>query len=168
VLFIGEAPGEVEDTLGQPFIGPAGDLLEHIIKTVKEKTHWDFTYAFTNTVSCLPCDKTGAGRKIRAPKIRDEIKPCSPFVTKMIRFADPKFIVLVGRTAESASKFYNLKLPEQRDLFDRLKPKDLTRLRDIVAIEHPSAMLRKEKETEKEAAILRAVLKMNRVLEIPF
>lgn len=32
VLFVGEAPGEAEDTLGKPFKGPAGQLLDHIIR----------------------------------------------------------------------------------------------------------------------------------------
>ena len=36
VLFVGEAPGESEDVLGFPFVGPAGKLLDHIIKEIRD------------------------------------------------------------------------------------------------------------------------------------
>ncbi|MRR14659.1 uracil-DNA glycosylase, partial [archaeon] len=34
VMFIGEAPGAVEDETGRPFVGPAGELLTKIIESM--------------------------------------------------------------------------------------------------------------------------------------
>ena len=50
LLLIGEAPGEVEDVLGVPFIGPSGNVLKHLFSYT---TH-PFSYLITNTVSCRP------------------------------------------------------------------------------------------------------------------
>ena len=51
VLFIGEGPGESEDSIGQPFIGPAGHLLDQILEQSGVTEH---RYCLTNLVCCIP------------------------------------------------------------------------------------------------------------------
>ena len=57
VLFVGEAPGESEDTIGKPFVGPAGKLLDYIIGRALQGT--ELRAAFTNLVCCIPRDDDG-------------------------------------------------------------------------------------------------------------
>lgn len=52
LLFIGEAPGELENKTGVPFVGIAGKILYHLFK----HTHFQFQYCITNTVGCRPVD----------------------------------------------------------------------------------------------------------------
>ena len=52
LLFIGEAPGEMEDILGLPFTGYAGRILDMLIEYVQHP----FSYVITNTVGCRPMD----------------------------------------------------------------------------------------------------------------
>src|SRR3990167_6241991 len=66
VLFVGEAPGESEDALGEPFIGPARKLLDFII--LKSLTDNGFRYLIANCVVCTPPRVRG---KIRQP-LREE------------------------------------------------------------------------------------------------
>ena len=59
ILFIGEAPGPSEDVIGQPFIGPAGHLLDRIIDKAiqpyrKVNPNISFRKVFTNLVCFIP------------------------------------------------------------------------------------------------------------------
>ncbi len=54
LLFIGEAPGEFEDVMGVPFIGPAGNILNKTIDYCFLSFHAQFSYVITNTVNCRP------------------------------------------------------------------------------------------------------------------
>lgn len=51
-MFIGEAPGELENAVGVPFVGKAGTILHQLFKMV----HYQFQYLITNAVSCRPVD----------------------------------------------------------------------------------------------------------------
>lgn len=94
VLFIGEAPGDSENLLGVPFIGPAGNLLDEIINLSIPK---EITKAFTNLVCCIP--RNEETRKADAPPTK-AIKACSPRLLEFIRIAQPKIIVRVGALAK--------------------------------------------------------------------
>ncbi len=52
LLFIGEAPGQLEDAVGVPFVGAAGTVLHQLFK----HAHYQFRYLITNTVCCRPVD----------------------------------------------------------------------------------------------------------------
>lgn len=54
LMFIGEAPGEVEDKTGYPFTGRAGKILNFIFRFAQK----DFRYLITNAIGCRPCDIT--------------------------------------------------------------------------------------------------------------
>lgn len=94
VMFIGEAPGESEDVIGQPFIGPAGKLLDWIISQ-----SWDgysFPYLMTNLVGCFPRE----GKKTGDHAPPDQcIKACRPRLEELIKIARPDLVVTVGSLA---------------------------------------------------------------------
>src|SRR5262245_33856687 len=95
VLFIGEAPGESENVIGQPFVGPAGQLLDRIIeRALPEGT----SYALTNLVCCIPRDDEG--KKPNEPGV-EHVDACSPRLTDFVRICDPELIVAVGSTARN-------------------------------------------------------------------
>lgn len=96
VLMIGEAPGVSEDAIGEPFAGPAGQLLDQIVRAAKQQS-WDFRAAFTNLVGCLPRDEEG--RKAGEPT-PDQVRACEGRLASMISVADPKLIVMVGDLAK--------------------------------------------------------------------
>lgn len=54
LLFVGEAPGEFEDVLGVPSIGPAGKILDKTIDYCFNSFSAQFEYTITNLVSCRP------------------------------------------------------------------------------------------------------------------
>jgi uracil-DNA glycosylase family 4 len=96
VLFVGEAPGQSEDALSQPFIGPAGDLLDAIIAEALEEFP-GLRLAFTNLVGCLP--RRDDGSKSVEPD-REQIETCRPRLTEFILLSKPKLIVWVGALSD--------------------------------------------------------------------
>ena len=111
VEFIGEAPGESEDVLGQPFKGPAGKLLDDmILKALQDgiEAHYGLGPAppmlWTNLVGCIP--KSEETRRKNVEPLPEEIEACRPRLDTLVRIARPKLIVAVGDLAERYSKLY--------------------------------------------------------------
>ena len=108
ILFIGEAPGNTEDTLGLPFIGPAGRILDALIKNaLLHKPYADYTYAITNILACIPRDEGGYPR---AP-VLEEASVCSPRVKDTIKICNPSLIVTLGAVAQRYVKKFSLVPP---------------------------------------------------------
>lgn len=91
VLFIGKAPGMSEDTLGEPFSGPDGKLLDRI---VAEAVPDNLRCGYTNLVCCLP-RHCGV---IDDPE-PEEVRACRTRLTEFVSLCRPKLIVMVGKVA---------------------------------------------------------------------
>ena len=93
ILFIGEGPGFHEDRQGRPFVGPSGQFLEELLKSIGLKRSDVF---ITNVVKCRP------------PENRDplpvEINACSDYLERQIAALKPLVIVTLGRV--SMAKFF--------------------------------------------------------------
>ncbi len=94
LMIVGEAPGSEEDRLGKPFVGPAGRLLDQILRAVDFDPEKD---AFiTNAVFRLPPGE--GGRPFRKPS-PDEIAFYKPYLLEIIRLVNPAIILLSGNVA---------------------------------------------------------------------
>lgn len=127
VLLVGEAPGNDEDLYGEPFIGPAGKLLDEMIEDAIEELKielpYEKTFGFTNIVACRPWDREAHSLK---PPVQGEAKACNPRYVRTIEIAKPRLIVLVGGVAKK---------------FHKLIPKPLQTI-PTLAIQHTSYILR--------------------------
>lgn len=92
VLLIGEAPGEAENVLGTPFVGPAGKLLDHVMDRALNGRQ--LRLAFTNIVGCIPREED---RKKAVEPDPDSIVKCQPRLTEFIQLASPKLVIMVGK-----------------------------------------------------------------------
>ena len=103
VLFVGEAPGTSENTLGKPFIGPAGKLLDRAIEDAGGDVE-RIRLGFTNTLACIPLDEDG--RKVSEVEDwpKEALLRCSPRLLELIEVAEPLKIVAVGVIAEKHLK----------------------------------------------------------------
>jgi DNA polymerase len=98
ILLIGEAPGKIEQEQMKPFVGPAGELLDNIMKAIGLSTEEDMI--IMNTVFCRPTAHQSSGKQNYTPK-KEQIVRCWPFVEKAISLLKPKIIIACGRTALS-------------------------------------------------------------------
>jgi len=86
VLLVGEGPGAREDATGRPFVGPAGQLLDELLRSVG----WAREHVFiANVVKCRP-----PGNRDPEP---DEINACRPYLDRQEAALDPAVIVTLGR-----------------------------------------------------------------------
>ena len=95
-LFIGEAPGHNEDLQGQPFIGPAGKLLDNMMQALRLQR--DVQTYVTNIVKCRPLGSDGHDRVPTA----NEIAACMPYLEREIALIKPSVIVALGKTAAAS------------------------------------------------------------------
>jgi uracil-DNA glycosylase len=86
VLLVGEGPGAREDATGRPFVGPAGQLLNELLRSVG----WEREDVFiANVVKCRP-----PGNRDPEP---DEVAACGTFLQRQEHALDPAVIVTLGR-----------------------------------------------------------------------
>ncbi len=88
VMFIGEGPGEQEDLRGEPFVGPAGQLLDDMLSIIDLSRHNCY---IGNIVKCRP------------PRNRDPLETeqdaCIGYLRNQVALIQPKIIVCLGRIA---------------------------------------------------------------------
>ena len=92
-LFIGEGPGRSEDARGEPFVGPAGKLLDNMLAALGLR-RGDNAY-IANIVKCRPTDPHGKDR----PPTPEETASCVPYLLRQIALIQPTVIVALGKTA---------------------------------------------------------------------
>src|SRR5574337_1311790 len=124
ILFIAEAPGNSEDVIGIPMVGPAGNLLNHIIDRAIPET---ITYAVTNVICCIPRDEDGI--KLSTPSA-ESIDACAPRLQEFVKLCEPQLIVCTGKVAkENLEKGFKHSIKFHREI-------------PMVSIDHPAAILR--------------------------
>jgi DNA polymerase len=95
ILFIGEQPGDQEDVIGRPFVGPAGQLLDRAMEEARIDRR---TIAITNAVKHFKFIRRGTRRIHERPET-EEMKACGFWLdVERVRIA-PKLVVLMGATA---------------------------------------------------------------------
>ena len=86
VMFIGEGPGEQEDLKGEPFVGPAGQLLDDMLSIIDLSRENSY---IANIVKCRP------------PRNRDPLETeqdaCIGYLRAQVALIQPKIIVCLGR-----------------------------------------------------------------------
>ncbi len=156
ILFIGEAPGVSENVIGQPFMGPAGHLLDRIIKDALTGIDKILRIAFTNIVACIPLDSDGD--KVSEPD-EEDIKACRPRLLEFCRIAKPKYIVHVGTLSRKSG------VHAQNDIGAEWMPED--EFIKFTDIKHPAFILRAN-IAQKGLLIQTAVVNIRSMLNEPF
>ena len=140
VMLIGEGPGEQEDIQGLPFVGPAGKLLDDMLRMID----LDRTKVYiANVVKCRP-------PRNRDPK-PEEIYACSHWLEGQIAAVDPKIIVCLGRIAASHIIDEDFRITREHGQWFNIDGRRCT------AIFHPSALLRDVTKRPDTFTDLRAI-----------
>src|SRR5216683_2038308 len=100
IMLIGEQPGDIEDKLGHPFIGPAGKLLD---EALRESGIDRATVYVTNVVKHFKWSPSERGkRRIHKKPRQSEIRACYPWLESELQAVRPKILVCMGATAAQA------------------------------------------------------------------
>lgn len=125
VLFVGEGPGEQEDLQGEPFVGPAGKLLDDMLSIVDLNRENCY---IANIVKCRPPHN-------RDPR-DEEQDACIGYLRNQVALIRPKIIVCLGRIAAKRLIAEDYRITQEHGIW--LQRNGFW----ITAIYHPSALLR--------------------------
>ena len=133
IMLVGEQPGDSEDLEGQPFVGPAGQLLRHAL----EDAGIDLGDVYlTNVVKHFKWEPRGTRRIHKKPR-HSEIQACRVWLDAEIAQVQPRAIVALGATAAQA-----VIGPDARVTRDRTKPFPSPLAPLVTLTVHPSSILR--------------------------
>jgi len=142
IMMVGEQPGDKEDRAGEPFVGPAGELLNRAL----EDAGIDRASVYlTNAVKHFKFEERGK-RRIHKKPTDGETTACKPWLWAELARVRPRIIVCLGATAARSVIGKQHKLLAQRGEFFEHPMADL-----VTATVHPSAILRAPDSDAREA-----------------
>lgn len=143
IMFIGEAPGAEEEIQGEPFVGPAGQLLTKMILGMGLKREQVY---IGNIMNWRPEMGTGTGTQVgNRPPTEQEMSYCLPYLRAQVEIVNPDVMVALGKTAvEGLLGFGKFKtLGEARGRWHEFGGKPL------MVTYHPSYILREPTNKKK-------------------
>jgi uracil-DNA glycosylase family protein len=140
-MLLGEQPGDQEDLVGKPFVGPAGKLLDRALADAG--INRDEIYV-TNTVKHFKWEPRGKRRIHQKPNSR-EIAACRPWLEAELRLVKPALLICLGATAAQSIFGSTFRVTRERGkvLESELTPR-------VLATVHPSSLLRQPDEESRE------------------
>lgn len=141
VVLVGEQPGDEEDRKGQPFVGPAGRLLN---KALEEAGVDRSTVYITNAVKHFKSEARGK-RRIHKKPTGSEVSACRPWLEAEMGVLRPDLIVCLGGTAARSLLGREVRVTIERGEF---LPHDWASAALVTV--HPSALLRTTDKEQKE------------------
>jgi len=138
VVLVGEQPGDQEDRAGEPFVGPAGKLLDRALTdaAVDRKA----TYV-TNAVKHFKFELRGKRRIHKKPN-ELEISACHQWLERELALIRPALIVALGATAARAIFGRTTAIEKNRGHVITAEQASLSHDADVLVTVHPSFLLR--------------------------
>jgi DNA polymerase len=154
-MLVGEQPGDREDRAGEPFVGPAGGVLEKAL--AEAGIDRDDIY-MTNAVKHFKW-KAGRGkRRLHQRPNAEEISACRPWLEGELTVVRPRVLVCLGATAAKALLGSSVRIGRDRG---RLVKSDLAPHVTVTA--HPASVLRIPEEGERRRARAELAADLRRV-----
>jgi uracil-DNA glycosylase family protein len=143
LMLVGETPGDREDIVGRPFVGPAGQLLDRALDAAGIERAQLYV---TNVVKHFKWEPRGKRRLHKRP-LPSEIAACMPWLHMEIALVRPTIIVCLGSTAGQALFGSRFSVTRERGRFLESRHAPF-----VLATLHPSALLRiRETDARRDA-----------------
>lgn len=143
LMFVGEQPGDQEDLAGQPFVGPAGQVLDRALDAAGVPRAETYV---TNAVKHFKHELRGKRRIHKTPDTK-EVQACRWWLDAERRIVRPRVIVALGATAASA--VFGKAVPVTKSRGQAFQLRDQSQ--GVVTF-HPSYLLRIPDEQAKAKA----------------
>lgn len=132
IVLAGEQPGDKEDIEGEPFVGPAGRLLDRALQRAGVSREDAYV---TNVVKHFRFKRQGKRRIHQTPGV-EHVRACLPWLRAELDAVGPQLLVTLGATAAKSLLGSSFRLTHHRG---ELLEFDST---PLLATIHPSAVLR--------------------------
>jgi uracil-DNA glycosylase len=154
MMLVGEQPGDVEDRRGEPFVGPAGQVLDRVLDAAGIERSDVY---LTNAVKHFRWKTTeSTSRRLHATPTARHIAACRPWLSAELRAIRPNALVALGSVASQSLFGPGFRLTQHRGELLPWPPRagpyvDSPESIDIVlATIHPSAVLRADDRSRRE------------------
>lgn len=154
LVLLGEQPGDREDLAGEPFVGPAGKVLDRALADAGIEP--GDTYV-TNAVKHFRFDRRRGQQRIHKSPSRSQVIACSPWLAAELEVVGPRGVVVLGGTAGKAVYGTSFKVGEQRGRLLDWPTEGYVVPRPpawVLATIHPSAVLRSQEREEMYAGLV--------------
>ncbi|HKG37517.1 MAG TPA: UdgX family uracil-DNA binding protein [Conexibacter sp.] len=142
-MLVGEQPGDREDLEGEPFVGPAGKMLDRGLADAGIERSRVYV---TNVVKHFRYRARGK-RRIHQKPDAVHVAACRPWLDAELAIVRPRVLVCLGATAAQALVGRHVKVT-----LDHGRPLDSDLAEHVLATVHPSSLLRAPDEAARRAA----------------
>jgi uracil-DNA glycosylase len=157
VIFVGEQPGDQEDVIGRPFVGPAGQIMDRAM----EEAGLDRRSVYiTNAVKHFKFEPRGKRRIHKTPET-PEIRACRFWLDVELVRLQPKLVVAMGGTAARAVLGRAVTITRERG-----RPIELSNGQAAFVTVHPSFLLRVPDEDAKAREYRAFVADLRKIMEL--
>jgi DNA polymerase len=143
-MFVGEQPGDMEDRVGRPFVGPAGKLLDEALASAGIER--DIVYV-TNAVKHFKFVRQElVKRRLHKKPNAAQVRACNSWLREEVRLVRPKVVVALGSTAAQSLLGGSFRVTRHRGevvTSEWAGP--------VISTVHPSSVLRAPDELRAEA-----------------
>lgn len=139
IMLVGEQPGDREDLAGEPFVGPAGRLLDDGL--VAAGIERDDAYV-TNAVKHFRWKQTRGARRIHQNPNLEHVRACRPWLEAEMRLVRPEILVCLGATAAKALLGARFRVTQDRGRVVRTGEPFEVEVPPVLATVHPSSIVR--------------------------
>jgi uracil-DNA glycosylase len=135
IMFVGEQPGDQEDRVGKPFVGPAGKLLDEALTEAGIDRAQVYVTNVVKHFKWIPSER--GKRRIHKKPRYSEIQACRPWLAAELASVKPRVLVCLGATAAQSLLGKEFSVTRQHGKFVE---SDLAAF--AIATVHPSSILR--------------------------
>ncbi|WP_298915941.1 UdgX family uracil-DNA binding protein [uncultured Algimonas sp.] len=154
LMIVGEQPGDKEDLAGEPFVGPAGQILTQALEEAGLSRETSYV---TNAVKHFKYEVRGQRRIHKNPSV-SEIKACNVWLEREIELVKPDIVLCLGGSAARAINGRPVKVGENRGrVLER--PDGLK----FFITSHPSYILRVQRYEDAPTAYPQMVADLRKV-----
>ena len=144
LMLVGEQPGDREDRAGEPFVGPAGEVLSKALT----EAGIDRSEAYvTNVVKHFKWTQGRGKRRLHQRPNTEEVGACRPWLESELDVVRPEVLVCLGATAAKALLGSKVRVTKDRG---RFLESDIAPAVSVTV--HPSSILRIDDDEERRAA----------------
>jgi DNA polymerase len=161
LMLIGEQPGDREDVAGEPFVGPAGQLLDRALMAAgidRSKVYLTNIVKHFKWKHDTPPGRAPTKRRLHDKPNAYEVNACKPWLEAEIRNVRPKIVVCLGSTAAQGLLGRDFRVTRQRGEFFA---SDLAPF--MTATVHPSSILRAADEASLQQEMADFIRDLERI-----
>jgi len=159
IMLVGEQPGDQEDRIGRPFVGPAGRLLDQALAEAEIDRSKVYVTNVVKHFKWAPAER--GKRRIHKKPRYSEIEACRPWLDAELERVKPEVLVCLGASAAQALLGKDFRVSRQRGqlIESPLAP-------HVIATVHPSSILRARDDQSRHEQLASLIQDLKQVARV--